>query len=233
MISAQSLVHLSGDAIVTTSLQISKYFQKRHKDVIKAIVNLDCSQQFHLACFKPSEYLDKRERKQKQFEITKNGFMFLVMGFRGKQAVTWKEKFVTEFNDSLESPSALERTKTVTRKHERQVFELFVAGMQKKDIATSLDLSAAAVSRILHGKYSFGVKAGKPECSQELIDAVAKQHLLYGYGDIDKLSLNESLQPDPTIEQRLEWAAEDEANGDHEAARLNREAAAKMQGGDK
>ncbi|MBN0252541.1 Rha family transcriptional regulator, partial [Pseudomonas aeruginosa] len=36
--------------------------------------------------------------KSRSFDMTKDGFMFLVMGFRGKAAAAWKEAFIHAFN---------------------------------------------------------------------------------------------------------------------------------------
>ena len=42
--------------ITTTSLQIAKHFGKRHKNVMQAIANLDCSPEFTRLNFQPDEY---------------------------------------------------------------------------------------------------------------------------------------------------------------------------------
>lgn len=40
------LVQISGDRPVTTSLAVSNNFGKKHKDVLRAIQNLECSKEF-------------------------------------------------------------------------------------------------------------------------------------------------------------------------------------------
>lgn len=92
------LVRLSGDHLATTSLVIAQAFDKRHGDVLKAMRRLDCSEQFNRRNFAPIAYLDARGRPQTMYEITRDGFMWLVMGFSGASAASWKEGFIAEFN---------------------------------------------------------------------------------------------------------------------------------------
>ncbi|EDX5007318.1 Rha family transcriptional regulator, partial [Salmonella enterica subsp. houtenae] len=48
--------------------------------------------------FQPSEYTDSTGRKLPMYQITKNGFVFLVMGFTGKKAAAFKEAYIAEFD---------------------------------------------------------------------------------------------------------------------------------------
>ncbi|WP_374415717.1 BRO-N domain-containing protein [Ectopseudomonas oleovorans] len=65
----------------------------------------------------------------------------------------------------------------ITRAMERQVLELFVAGWRQRAIAAEVGLSAAAINLLLHAKYQFSPAAGEPQCSPELLAAVAVKHL--------------------------------------------------------
>ena len=65
----------------------------------------------------------------------------------------------------------------VTRRVEREVLEMFVAGIDYREIAHRLSISRAVVGTIVHGKYQFSRGAGRPECPPELIEAVAAKHL--------------------------------------------------------
>jgi Rha family phage regulatory protein len=85
---------------VTTSLDVADYFQKRHDDVLKKIRNLDCSADFttrnFAVCHKNNEL--QNGKPQPYYEMTKDGFVFLVMGFTGKKAAAFKEAYIAEFN---------------------------------------------------------------------------------------------------------------------------------------
>lgn len=83
---------------VTTSVAIAEFFRKMHKDVLKKIDNLECSQKFSERNFAPAEYIDEQGKKRPMYQITKNGFVFLVMGFTGKKAAAFKEAYIAEFD---------------------------------------------------------------------------------------------------------------------------------------
>lgn len=92
------LVHLSGDRLIVTSREISNHFGKRHDDVLKAIKNLDCSREFRLRNFAESVYHNQQNKPQPLYELTRDGFTFLCMGFTGPQAALWKERYIDAFN---------------------------------------------------------------------------------------------------------------------------------------
>lgn len=96
-IATPDLVVVDGQ-ITTTSLQIAEHFGKRHKNVMQAIANLECSPEFTGLNFQPSEYTDATGRKLPCYRITRDGFVFLAMGFTGKEAAQWKEAYITAFN---------------------------------------------------------------------------------------------------------------------------------------
>lgn len=92
------LVRLSGDRLIVSSLDISNHFGKRHDDVLKAVRNLDCSPEFRRRNFAESSYTNSQNRKMPMSEITRDGFVFLCMGFTGQQAAVWKERYIEAFN---------------------------------------------------------------------------------------------------------------------------------------
>ena len=83
---------------ITTSLLVAKVFSKDHDKVCRDIKALECSEEFNAANFGDIEYSDSMGRKQKAYEITKDGFSFLVMGYTGSKAAEFKETFIREFN---------------------------------------------------------------------------------------------------------------------------------------
>lgn len=83
---------------VTTSLLIAEIFGKNHKEVLRDIKNLDCPEDFNRRNFALISYLDSMNREQKAYEMTKDGFSFLVMGYTGAKAATFKVDFINEFN---------------------------------------------------------------------------------------------------------------------------------------
>lgn len=83
---------------VTTSLIVAQVFGKEHKNVVRDIENLSCSETFNQLNFERITYKDARNREQTAYEMTKDGFSFLVMGYTGAKAGEFKEKFISEFN---------------------------------------------------------------------------------------------------------------------------------------
>lgn len=86
----------------TTSQQVAKFFRKEHYRVLRAIKNLDCSAEFRAANFGVTlitvEMPNGATRQDTSCLITKNGFMFLAMGFTGEEAAKWKEAYIAEFD---------------------------------------------------------------------------------------------------------------------------------------
>ncbi len=95
------IVILHKKKATTTSLIVAEKFGKLHKDVLKAIRNLECSVEFIERNFAPIE-IDVKvgfgTRKDTAYKMTRDGFMFLAMGFTGKEAGAWKERFIGAFN---------------------------------------------------------------------------------------------------------------------------------------
>lgn len=96
-------------AIKTTSIVVASHFGKRHDNVIKAIKALDCSPEFHALNFEEMqievEIGNNAKRMSPAYEMTKDGFTFLAMGFTGKEAAKWKEAYINAFNAMAEQLS--------------------------------------------------------------------------------------------------------------------------------
>lgn len=82
-----------------SSRQIAEEFGKKHDNVLRDIRNLDCSSEFRLLNFEESSYRNEQNKKQPEYLMTKDGFVFLVMGYRGKKAAKFKEAYIKRFND--------------------------------------------------------------------------------------------------------------------------------------
>ena len=94
----KDLIELKNGKAMTGSLKVAKSFEKEHKNVLRDIENLECSQGFRQLNFEPSNYLNSQGKKQPLYFMTREGFMFLVMGFTGQKAASVKEEFIAAFN---------------------------------------------------------------------------------------------------------------------------------------
>lgn len=117
-----SLVAVENEHAVTTSLRVAEVFGKEHYNVMKAIKSLDCSEEFRAVNFNASkiDYQNGNIKKQlPMYYITRDGFMFLVMGFTGKTAAKWKEAYIKAFNE-MEAKIRAEQMAKAIEEHDRK-----------------------------------------------------------------------------------------------------------------
>lgn len=104
------------DQLWTTSLEVADKFKKGHKVVLRAIRNLECSDDFRRRNFAPTTYIDDHGRDQPMIAMSREGFSMVVMGFTGREAVAWKEKFLAAFK--LMEKTIIEQAKRLKRQGE-------------------------------------------------------------------------------------------------------------------
>ncbi|EJI4857363.1 Rha family transcriptional regulator [Salmonella enterica] len=90
---------------VTTSVAVAEYFHKTHDNVLKKIrsVMSDCDEEYRLVNFNETSY--QRENPNGgvgistvMFELTRDAFVLIAMGFTGKRALQWKINYINAFN---------------------------------------------------------------------------------------------------------------------------------------
>lgn len=131
-----SLVAVENEHAVTTSLRVAEVFGKQHKDVLKAVKSLDCSEDFHKRNFalmqKSIKIGNGAERKSPMYYITRDGFMFLVMGFTGKTAAKWKEAYIKAFNE-MEAKIRAEQMAKAIEEHDRKEVEEYEKLLEREE----------------------------------------------------------------------------------------------------
>lgn len=101
------LVTLAGDQLVTDTMRVAQHFGKQHRHVLRAVDNLDCSQEFRVrnfgqtVAYRPNPSGGK-PISGRVIQMTKDGFMFLAMGFTGHEAALIKEAYIAAFNSMAE-----------------------------------------------------------------------------------------------------------------------------------
>lgn len=95
------------DEARTDSLTLAEVFGKQHKHVIRDIEALQVSEKFNGSNFGPDEYLDSKGEKRTCYTMTKNGFMMLAMGWRGKDAFAIKEAYIEKFDEMQQAGKQL------------------------------------------------------------------------------------------------------------------------------
>ena len=115
------LIHVVREESRTTSLLVAEIFGKRHDHVLRDIEKLECSDGFRLLNFGESSYLNEQNKTQPMYEMTRDGFSFLAMGFTGKKAAAWKEKYIYCFNRMEQEIRRLADADRITRRIEGKV----------------------------------------------------------------------------------------------------------------
>ena len=87
------------DTARVDSRYVAQFFEKEHRAVLRDIRELDCSKEFRLHNFVQSAYINEQGHKQPCYIMTRDGFVFLAMGYRGKKAAKFKELYIRRFNE--------------------------------------------------------------------------------------------------------------------------------------
>lgn len=97
-----AFVTLNDSTLTTDSKRVAKHFSKRHDNILRAYDRLDCSEEYRRLNFEVTMVSiagpKGAVRTERIVQMTKNGFVFLVMGFRGKKAAKIKEAYINAFD---------------------------------------------------------------------------------------------------------------------------------------
>ncbi len=94
----RELVIAQHGEVFTTSRQVAELFGKDHRNVLRAIRLLDCDEEFTALNFELTDFIDKNGDPRPEYLMTKDGMVFLVMGFTGKKAAQFKLLYIRAFN---------------------------------------------------------------------------------------------------------------------------------------
>lgn len=84
------------ERLITTSLKVAEKFEKDHRHVLESIRNLTAEKS--AAKFFNETTYKNRGKEYPMFEMDRNGFSLLVMGFTGEKALKWKIEYINAFN---------------------------------------------------------------------------------------------------------------------------------------
>lgn len=98
------LVTINNGQAVTTSMKIAEYFGKKHQHVMEKIRTLlaELPSEWGVSNFRQSSYFNVQGKEQPCYEMTKDGFTLLAMGFTGKKAIEFKLNYINAFNTMIE-----------------------------------------------------------------------------------------------------------------------------------
>jgi len=87
---------VSKDGLVfANSLDVARVFEKEHRRVLQDIREMSDRAQHN---FVQSYYVNTQNREMPMYEMNRDGFTFLVMGFSGEKADNFKLDFIDGFN---------------------------------------------------------------------------------------------------------------------------------------
>ena len=95
------IVHNRGGRVVASSRDVADFFGKRHDNVLRDVDNLlkDLAPQNRGALFsEASDFDEGANRVVRRFEMTRDGFSLLAMGFTGQKALQFKLAYIDAFN---------------------------------------------------------------------------------------------------------------------------------------
>lgn len=96
------LVIMKNQQAVTSSLQVAETFEKNHRDVLRAIANLEIgSAKLRSQMFAEGTYTN-RGKEYPMYYMNRDGFALLAMGFTGTKALKFKLQYIEAFNSMEE-----------------------------------------------------------------------------------------------------------------------------------
>ena len=89
-----------GEKAIVSSRKVADVFTKRHRNVLRDIDNLidKASDKFTKLNFERSEYKDASGKSNREYLLTKDGCVMLVMSYTGEKAMKFKEAYIEQFN---------------------------------------------------------------------------------------------------------------------------------------
>ncbi len=97
----EALIVAQGNELKTDSRKVAAAFGKQHAHVMRDIRKIitQTPDYFSQSIFGLVEYTDNKGEKRPMYEMTKDGFMLLTMGFNGEKAFNIKIAYIEAFNE--------------------------------------------------------------------------------------------------------------------------------------
>lgn len=129
-----------GGIPVVNSRDVAEFFEKEHKNVLRDIDGILTGSDVSPSWFRASDYLDAKGESRRSFDLTRQGFTLLVMGWTGERAMTFKIRYIEAF-DAMEA--ALRAPNTISPDQFIQAVREIVA-----PLAVRFDGQDRAIERI-------------------------------------------------------------------------------------
>lgn len=182
IINVQDVVQIKNSQTVTTSEFIAQAFKKRHDHVLRDIDNLlaNIDPAFAAQNFRETEISTQNNLgftvKNRAYELTKDGFMLLVMGFTGKAALAIKIAYIQAFNKMAEMLSGFHLQAQTTPDERKPLRDAVFA------LAAQYGLAYSTAYKMVHQR--FNVESIDMLPAEQIPAAVAYVHHLTLHGEV-------------------------------------------------
>ncbi len=194
----ENAVVMHDGSAVTTSLMVAEVFGKKHKHVLDSVRKIDVPEEFGRPNFRPSSYQNEQQKEQPMYEITKDGFAFLVMGFTGAKAMKFKIAYINRFNEMetvlkqeyLQPIAQVENYWFSRRPLWPSIRVRVLAGETYRAIADAIQISRGRVARAVKRMIAVGILDPRKVANVQIGPAKkAAQRYGEGWGQSQQLSL--------------------------------------------
>ncbi|EGK8159650.1 Rha family transcriptional regulator [Campylobacter coli] len=103
-------LNIKENNVFINSLDLAKVFNKNHRHILQTTKNQP-QNDFTESNFILSTYKDKKGELRPCYNLTRDAFSLLVMGFTGEKAYKWKVEFIKAFNEMEKRLKNLEQEK--------------------------------------------------------------------------------------------------------------------------
>lgn len=107
------VLKIVGGIPMVSSLEVAAHFDKRHDHLLRSIKSIirNSPESFNAPNFGAVEYVDPKGEKRPAYNLTRDGFVIVAMGFTGKKAIAWKIAYIQAFN-AMEAELARQQAPT-------------------------------------------------------------------------------------------------------------------------
>ncbi|MBF0115300.1 MAG: Rha family transcriptional regulator [Magnetococcales bacterium] len=96
----RSIISVSNGTATISSTTVAELFEKQHKHVLETIRGFETGTDDGVngPVFRPVEYQDSKGEMRPAYQMNRDGFFFLTLGFTGKKAEVWRWRVIKAFN---------------------------------------------------------------------------------------------------------------------------------------
>ena len=165
-------IRLEGETPVVNTVALADYFKKRHRDVLRDVENVcakvrERSAQWFRPVLTARSVPKGGTRQDRSFDVTEEGYVILVMGWTGAEAMARKVAYMDAFN-SMRKTLQTRADPMETLKDPAKVLELLGSYASRLQLATAAteqavmqrDELAAAHDRFASHDGSFAITVG-------------------------------------------------------------------------